>query len=59
MITLQMHLHSIGSKDSLMQPGRIVEVATRKGIDKLFITDHNHTGLRNGFSKYSRPGVGW
>ena len=45
MITLEMHLHSIGSKDSLMQPRRILEVARRKGIDKLFVTDHNHTGV--------------
>jgi len=40
-ITLEMHLHSIGSKDSLMKPRQILEVACRRGIDKLFITDHN------------------
>jgi len=44
-ITLEMHLHSTGSKDSLMQPGKIIEVANRKNIDKLFVTDHNETGV--------------
>jgi hypothetical protein len=44
-IALEMHLHSIGSKDSLMQPQRIAEVAIKKHIDKLFVTDHNETSV--------------
>jgi predicted metal-dependent phosphoesterase TrpH len=42
-VTLEMHLHSVGSKDSLMQLEKIIEVANKKKIDKLFITDHNET----------------
>jgi predicted metal-dependent phosphoesterase TrpH len=44
-ITLEMHLHSVGSKDSLMQPWKILEVANKKHIDKLFVTDHNEIGV--------------
>lgn len=44
-ITLEMHLHSIGSHDSLMQPGMIIKSANKKKIDKLFVTDHNDIGL--------------
>jgi predicted metal-dependent phosphoesterase TrpH len=50
-ITLEMHLHSVGSKDSLMQPWKIIEVADKKHIDKLFVTDHNEIGVAKRMQK--------
>jgi predicted metal-dependent phosphoesterase TrpH len=41
MIRFEMHLHSVSSHDSLMQPAEILEWAARLGIDKVAITDHN------------------
>lgn len=34
-----------------MQPHRIMEVARKKGIDKLFITDHNHLDMAKKMQK--------
>lgn len=41
LIRFEMHVHSIGSHDSLMQPGEILERMARLGIEKVAITDHN------------------
>jgi predicted metal-dependent phosphoesterase TrpH len=40
-IRAEFHCHSIFSKDSLVEPERLVETCRRKGIDKVVITDHN------------------
>jgi len=37
----EFHCHTIASKDSMTSPGKLVEVARRKGLDKLVVTDHN------------------
>jgi len=40
-IRVELHCHSILSKDSLMKPKKILEHCKRIGIDKVAITDHN------------------
>jgi len=41
-----LHIHSVLSPcgDLEMSPGNIVDEATRKGLDIIAVTDHNHTG---------------
>ena len=41
MIRIEFHCHTIYSKDSLVAPARLVESCSRKGIDRIVITDHN------------------
>jgi predicted metal-dependent phosphoesterase TrpH len=38
---VELHSHTYYSKDSLLEPARIVEACHAKGIDKLAVTDHN------------------
>jgi predicted metal-dependent phosphoesterase TrpH len=38
---VEFHCHTSLSKDCLVPPGHLVQCATRKGIDRLIITDHN------------------
>jgi predicted metal-dependent phosphoesterase TrpH len=40
-LTVELHAHSIASKDCLMRPADIVRTCQRRGIDRLAITDHN------------------
>lgn len=41
---VEFHCHTIYSKDSLIEPRKLVEAARRKGIDRLIVTDHNSIG---------------
>ena len=41
MLTVDLHCHTCYSKDSLMLPGRLLDVARRRGLQRLAITDHN------------------
>lgn len=41
---VEFHCHTIYSKDSLVDPRKLVEAARRRGIDRLIVTDHNHIG---------------
>jgi predicted metal-dependent phosphoesterase TrpH len=41
LIRVELHCHSILSKDSLMKPKKILEHCKRIGVDKVAITDHN------------------
>lgn len=41
---VEFHCHTIYSKDSLVEPRKLVETARRKGIDRLIVTDHNCIG---------------
>ncbi len=41
---VEFHCHTIYSKDSLVEPRKLVEAARRKGIDRLIVTDHNSIG---------------
>lgn len=41
MLTVDLHCHTCYSKDSLMLPGRLIDVARRRGLQRLAITDHN------------------
>jgi predicted metal-dependent phosphoesterase TrpH len=41
MILAELHCHTCYSKDSLMLPGRLIDVARRRGLQRLAITDHN------------------
>ena len=41
MLKTEFHCHTIYSKDSLVQPARLVKTCRRKGIDRVIITDHN------------------
>jgi predicted metal-dependent phosphoesterase TrpH len=40
-IRAELHCHTCYSKDSLMLPSRLIEVARRRGLQRLAITDHN------------------
>ncbi|MFN2195648.1 MAG: PHP-associated domain-containing protein [Anaerolineales bacterium] len=41
--TIELHCHTIFSKDSLTRPEKLVAVCREKGIDRVVITDHNTT----------------
>jgi predicted metal-dependent phosphoesterase TrpH len=41
MWTIELHCHTYYSEDSLNEPGRLLEVCRKRGIDRLAITDHN------------------
>ena len=41
---VEFHCHTIYSKDSLVEPRKMVEAARRKGLDRLIVTDHNSIG---------------
>ncbi len=41
MIRIELHCHTIYSKDSLLRPGALLAACQRKGIDRVAITDHN------------------
>lgn len=41
---IEFHCHTIYSKDSLVDPRKLVQAARRKGIDRLIVTDHNSIG---------------
>lgn len=41
---VEFHCHTIFSKDSLVQPHKMVEKARRIGLDRLIVTDHNNIG---------------
>lgn len=41
MLTIEFHCHTNASKDSLTRPEDLIQVARRKGLDRLVITDHN------------------
>jgi predicted metal-dependent phosphoesterase TrpH len=41
MILAELHCHTCYSKDSVMLPGRLIDVARRRGLQRLAITDHN------------------
>ncbi len=41
---VEFHCHTIYSKDSLVEPRKLVEAARRKGLDRLIVTDHNSIG---------------
>lgn len=45
---IDMHLHTVGSWDSLSDPERVLETALARGFQRIAITDHNrvHVGLR-------------
>lgn len=40
-VLADLHCHTVHSKDCLMRPERLVEVARQRGLDRLAITDHN------------------
>jgi predicted metal-dependent phosphoesterase TrpH len=41
MILAELHCHTCHSKDSLMLPKRLIDVARRRGLQRLAVTDHN------------------
>jgi len=41
MLKLDLHIHSIYSKDSILEPKEIIEIAKRKGLNGIAITDHD------------------
>jgi predicted metal-dependent phosphoesterase TrpH len=40
-ILAELHCHTCYSKDSLMLPARLIDVARRRGLQRLAVTDHN------------------
>ncbi len=38
---VEFHCHTCFSPDSLLDPGRLLQICARRGIDRVFITDHN------------------
>ena len=44
LLKVEFHCHTVFSKDSLTRPKTLVDVARRKGIDRLIVTDHNSIG---------------
>ena len=47
-LKIDMHVHTVGSWDSLSDPERVLEAAMARGFQRIAITDHNraHVGLR-------------
>src|SRR3990172_2332439 len=43
MLRVELHCHTVYSKDSLLRPERLLDTCRRKGIDRVAITDHNTT----------------
>jgi len=43
-VRVEFHCHSSYSKDSLVQPARLVAAARQAGLDRLIVTDHNSIG---------------
>lgn len=41
LLTVDFHCHTCASRDSLMQPQRLLARARRLGLDRIAITDHN------------------
>lgn len=41
MITIDFHVHSVYSRDSIMKPEEIIAIAKREKLDGVAITDHN------------------
>ena len=41
MLQIEFHCHTVFSKDSLVDPERLIQTARRKRLDRLVITDHN------------------
>ncbi|HEY5984069.1 MAG TPA: PHP domain-containing protein [Anaerolineales bacterium] len=41
MLRVEFHCHTRYSKDSMLEPKRLVECCMRKGIDRVVVTDHN------------------
>lgn len=41
---VEFHCHTMYSKDSLVEPRKLVETARRKRLDRLIVTDHNRIG---------------
>ncbi|MEX2531715.1 MAG: PHP-associated domain-containing protein [Gemmatimonadota bacterium] len=44
-IRLDLHLHTLGSWDSLSDPDEVLERARSRGIDRIAITDHNRLAV--------------
>ena len=42
MLRVEFHCHTHYSKDSLLHPQRLLEACRAKGIDRVFVTDHNN-----------------
>jgi hypothetical protein len=40
-VRVELHLHSVASPDSLIQPQKLIDYCARIGIDRFAITDHN------------------
>lgn len=40
-VKIDLHMHTCVSKDGALHPARVVEIAKRKGLDRICITDHN------------------
>jgi predicted metal-dependent phosphoesterase TrpH len=40
-LKVELHVHTYGSKDSLLNPKKVLERCERLGIDRVAITDHN------------------
>ncbi|NIM96309.1 MAG: PHP domain-containing protein [Anaerolineales bacterium] len=40
-IKVELHCHTYYSKDSLMEPQRLIQICEQRGIDRVAITDHN------------------
>ncbi len=41
MLRVEFHCHTVFSKDSLTSPQKLVDACSRKGIDRVIVTDHN------------------
>lgn len=51
---IDLHMHEMTySKDSFLQLSQIVEIAKRKGLDGICITDHDSMGLEDYAAEYS------
>lgn len=44
MLALELHAHTEASEDSLVRPRDLAEMARRRGLDRIAITDHNAIG---------------
>ncbi|MBU4316362.1 MAG: PHP domain-containing protein [Proteobacteria bacterium] len=51
---MDMHIHSVLGKDSMIRPDEVVELARKAGLDGVCITEHHAYEISHPFDKISR-----
>ncbi|MBT4087888.1 MAG: PHP domain-containing protein [Deltaproteobacteria bacterium] len=53
MFKIDMHIHSVLGKDSIIKPNELVSVAREAGLDAVCVTEHHDYGLSQPFDEIS------